>query len=168
MKQYSAKFKAAMVQRMVGANAMSVSSLSDEVGVSPATLYNWRREAAQQGSLNGTEVKESNMSQRPQDKTSEEKLRLVVEAAALDEEALGAFLRREGIHSTHLEQWRSTMLAGLEPRRRVSPQLRELKKKNKRLEKELSRKDAALAETAALLVLPKKVQSLWGDEDANT
>ncbi len=167
MKQYSEKFKAAMVQRMIGANGMSASALAEEVGVSPATLYNWRREAAQGGSLNGTE-KESSMSQRPQDKNSEEKLRLVIEASALDEEALGAFLRREGIHSTHLEQWRSTMLAGLEPRRRANPQLRELKKKNKRLEKELSRKDAALAETAALLVLQKKVQSLWGDEDAST
>ena len=38
----------------------------------------------------------------------------------------------------------------------------------KELERELRRKDKALAETAALLVLKKKVQAIWGDEDDDT
>ena len=33
------------------------------------------------------------------------------------------------------------------------------------LEKELRRKDKALAEVTALLVLAKKMETLWGDED---
>jgi len=41
-------------------------------------------------------------------------------------------------------------------------------KRIRSLEKELRRKDKALAETAALLVLKKKVQEIWGDEDENT
>ena len=41
-------------------------------------------------------------------------------------------------------------------------------KRIRALEKELRRKDKALAETAALLVLKKKVQEIWGDEDDPT
>ncbi len=41
-------------------------------------------------------------------------------------------------------------------------------KRIRTLEKELNRKDKALAETAALLVLKKKVQEIWGDEDDPT
>lgn len=41
-----------------------------------------------------------------------------------------------------------------------------VKKRIKQLERELQRKNAALAETAALLVLRKKAEALWGkDED---
>ena len=145
---------------MVEPNAITARALSREVGVSQATLSTWLRRAKTTGN--------TTMSQRPQDKTPQDKFRLVMEAAALKEEELGAFLRREGIHSTHLEQWRSEMLGGLSPKPQSKRELRELKKKNKKLEKQLSRKDAALAETAALLVLQKKVQDLWGDEDAST
>ena len=160
MKFYSPEFKAAMIQRMLEPNAISARSLSRETGVSQATLSTWLRRAKT------TEL--ATMSQRPHDKTPQDKFRLVMEAATLTGEELGAFLRREGIHSTHLEQWRSEMLVGLSPRSQPKREVRELKKKNKQLEKQLSRKDAALAETAALLVLQKKVQDLWGDEDGNT
>ena len=56
------------------------------------------------------------------------------------------------------------MLVGLEP----SPTTRVVKKRIKDLEKELLRKDRALAEAAALLVLKKKAQDLWEDEDDDT
>jgi transposase len=41
-------------------------------------------------------------------------------------------------------------------------------KRIKKLERELRRKEKALAEAAALLVLQKKVQAIWGDEDDDT
>ena len=107
------------------------------------------------------------MTQRPQDKTPQEKMSLVMRADALKEDELGAFLRQEGIQSSDLQQWRTEMLAALQTQAQNS-EVRELKKKNKLLQKELSRKEAALAETAALLVLQKKVQQLWGDEEKNT
>ena len=69
-----------------------------------------------------------------------QKLEAVLEAATLSEEDLGPFLRRKGLYRKDLEQWRG----------------------------ELRRKDAALAETAALLVLKKKAQAIWGAEDDAT
>jgi transposase-like protein len=101
-----------------------------------------------------------------------EKLEVVVEAAALSDEELGEFLRRKGLHTAQLEEWHKlategaqTALAG--PKKRTSkksPEVRRIKE----LEKELLRKDRALAEVAALLTLKKKAQAIWGDEDDGT
>jgi transposase-like protein len=105
---------------------------------------------------------------RPQDWSAEEKLAAVLEAAALSDEDLGAFLRSRGLHEAQLQQWREQMISGLNP----SPMQRNKKapetKRIRELEKELRRKDTALAETAALLVLKKKAQAIWGDEDDDT
>ena len=100
----------------------------------------------------------------------QEKLRVVVDAARLSDEELGAFLRREGLHEAQLRQWREAIGAALDEqrqgkaRREASAEAREVKA----LRKELSRKDRALAELAALLALQKKVRAIWGDEDDDT
>jgi transposase-like protein len=101
---------------------------------------------------------------RPQDWSAEEKLAAVLEAASLSEDELGVFLRSRGLHDAQLQQWRDQMLIGLEPK----PFKRAETKRIQELEKELRRKDKALAETAALLVLKKKAQAIWGDEDDDT
>ena len=99
---------------------------------------------------------------RPEDWSATEKLEAVIKTSSLGEEELGAYLRAEGLHGVHLEEWRQQAERAL-GKLPVSPNAR-LKKENQRLEKELRRKDKALAETAALLVLSKKVRALWGDE----
>jgi transposase-like protein len=104
---------------------------------------------------------------RPEDWSSEDKLKAVLEAASIPDEQLGAYLRKKGIHETHLQQWRVQMLNGLDKLASSKKTKRSNAdiKKIRSLEKELNRKDKALAETAALLVLKKKVQEIWGDED---
>ena len=103
---------------------------------------------------------------RPQDWTAEEKLQVVIEAAAVPEAELGAFLRRQGLHEAQLRQWRQQVLASLgQPSTRGSKKATPEARKLRELERELTRKDKALAETAALLVLKKKAHSIWGDED---
>ena len=107
---------------------------------------------------------------RPKDWSPEEKLKVVMEANRLPDDELGAFLRSRGLHETHLQQWRIQMIQGLD--KHSQPQKTTKTKADTKqirtLEKELRRKDKALAETAALLVLKKKVQEIWGDEDENT
>ena len=109
-------------------------------------------------------------SRRPQDWSAEEKLQVVMEAASVPEEQLGAFLRNKGIHETHLRQWRSQMLQGLHDKTsgKKGGRKRKEDKEIKELKKELARKDKALAEAAALLILKKKAQAIWGDEDDDT
>lgn len=155
---------------MSGPDAMSAHSLALEVGVSQPTLSRWMRQA---GSILDMTKNADNDPHKlpPEQRPAEEKLRIVMQAAGLADEALGALLRREGVHESHLETWREEMLQGLKgpvqaPRRRRKGKSEA--KQIKALQQELRRKDKALAETAALLVLQKKVQDLWGDGDDGT
>ena len=101
---------------------------------------------------------------RPEDWTAEERLQIVLEAAKVSEADLGAFLRSKGLHEAVLTEWRTAALTALRGPTKASPEA----KRVRALEKELARKDKALAEAAALLVLKKKVQAIWGDEDDST
>ncbi len=94
-------------------------------------------------------------------------LRILSDARGLSASELGVLLRREGLHATDLVAWQTAAEAALSaPKRRATPTPES--RRIQELERELRRKDAALAETAALLVLKKKVQEIWGDGDDST
>jgi transposase-like protein len=97
---------------------------------------------------------------RPQDWSAEEKLAAVIEAASVAEGELGAFLRTRGLHQAQLQEWRQRLLASLSARpaggaKRSQAEARRIRQ----LEQELTRKEKALAEAAALLMLKKKGSS---------
>ena len=173
---YSDIFKRQMIQKMTGTNPISATALSKLVDVPQTTLSKWLRQAGIEPSYdfpnNSTNFKTRlPMSpKRPDDWSPEEKLKAVLEADSLADEQLGAFLRHKGLHETHLQQWRNQMLHGLDKQSQSKKSKHKTSetKQLRELEKELRRKDKALAETAALLVLKKKVQQIWGDEDENT
>jgi transposase-like protein len=172
--QYTETFRARMVRRMLGPKAVTASALSQETGVSQPTLSRWLRETASVEAMSSKdkppprEVPDlPSEDKRAQDWTPAEKLRAVVETMDLKGEALGAYLRRRGLHQEQLALWQRSATAGLEGR--VSRrQAKGERKKIKELEKALRRKEKALAETAALLVLRKKANALWGDADDDT
>ena len=174
--KYSNGFRARMIQRMTGPDRVSATRLAEEVEVCQSTLSRWVREAGSQqerGKRMGSQVQERGLRQvRPDDRPAAEKLRLVMEAAALPEEKLGAFLRRNGLHEAQLDEWRRKIeeaaLGALQkPKKRRKGQSPEAKR-IRDLERELKRKDKALAEVTALLVLKKKLDALLGDEDDDT
>ena len=161
MTSYSAAFKARVVQRLVGPRAISANRLAPSVGVSQETLSRWLREAH---SVDGMTP-----SKRRGKWTGAEKLRVVIAAAGLSETELGALVRREGLHAAQLAEWRTAAEAALGARvGRATPGPSVETQRIQALERELRRKDAALAKTAALLVLKKKVQAIWGDADDST
>ena len=175
--QYPDMFKNAMIQKMTGPDAISATALSKQADVSQATLSKWLRMAGVGPSYvfpnnahEYTQMAKITDSKRPNDWSAEDKLKVVVEASSLDDEQLGAFLRSKGLHQIHLDQWRLQMLNGLQndSSKKNSRRKNVDAKRIRALEKELNRKDKALAETAALLVLKKKVQEIWGDEDDPT
>ena len=158
--KYSEAFKSKMVRKMASPGGPSANALAQDMGVHQSTLSRWLRQAARV-----EDMKKRGQSSRSW--SAAQKLEAVLEAASLSEDDLGPFLRRKGLYRRDLEQWRGEMLKGLErpqPRRRPSSKTPE-GRRIRELEKELRRKDAALAETAALLVLKKKVQAIWGAED---
>jgi transposase-like protein len=150
-KAYTATFRAEMVRRMSGPGAATARALSRETGIGQATLSLWLRSARTLSVV-------SDVTGKTPLRSPEEKLRLVVQSIALEGEELGAFLRREGVHEVELRDWRKAMLDGLGGGR-AAP-LGTDAKVIKNLEKELRRKDRALAEIAALVVLKKKAQAL--------
>ena len=155
---YSEAFKTKMVKKMLGSNGRSATALSMQVGISQATLSRWLREACTMPRMNKTNGKS-----KAKKWTTMEKLRVVVEASQLSDEELGAFLRREGIHEAQLQEWRKVAeetFAG-DSRRKGRKASREAKK-IKALERDLHRKDKALAEVSALLVLKKKPRRSGG------
>jgi transposase-like protein len=167
--QYSEKFKARMVGRMLGERRLSASALSKEVGVGQPTLSRWLREAGRVGVV--TESNEDKRPERrPEDWSPKEKLRAVIDAAGVPEAEFGVWLRRKGLKEEHLRQWREALTERADgvfsplSSRRSSAERKQVEK----LEKELKRKDKALAETAALLVLQGKMQALWAEEDDAT
>lgn len=168
---YSESFKRAMVKKMVGPGARTATVLHNECGVPQPTLSRWLREAGKVAVMSDQRDQENKKQQverrRPSDWSNEEKLQAVNEAAALSDDELGEFLRRKGLHAAQLNEWRKIILSALggKPSRKAD---KVEAKRIKELERELRRKDKALAEAAALLVLKKKMEEYWGVEDDDT
>jgi len=159
-----------MVQRMIGPAGLSAGALSREVGVSQPTLSLWLRTAGSVALVKDDEQTKPPQ-KRPDDWTPQQKLAAVMEAAGIAESELGTWLRHKGLTTEHLRQWqdtlsdRATAIFGARERR---PANAEDRKRLKELERELERKDKALAEAAALLVLQGKMKALWEAEDGST
>lgn len=151
---YSVAFKQKMVQRLTGRDAVSAMQLSRETGIRPQSLSRW---LAQAGSLPWV------ASQKPSNRqwTLEEKARVLAEALKLNGEQLSAYLRREGVRLGDFESWR---LALQQEGKDSAASVKLIRK----LERELARKEKALAEAAALLVLKKTLESAHLDEDDDT
>lgn len=154
MNEYSEGFKANMVRKMLPPGSVSAKALATEMGLNQPTLSRWLKEARSVGVMDKPVKKWS----------ASEKLRVVVDAAQLDDASLGEFLRREGLHEAQLHEWRAAAEAGLSPPARSTRSSADAKRVVV-LERELRRKDKALAEAAALLILQKKVRELWGAAD---
>jgi transposase-like protein len=166
--QYTEGFKRQMVQKMLGPPARSAKSVAREVGGPHyTTLSQWRRDAV---TMTGMDEKHRN-GKSTRSWTAAEKMDVLNRSASLSEDKLGAFLREQGIYEAQLAQWRAEAIGGLSGEtgsNELSTQLNAERKKVKDLERELRRKEKALAEAAALLVLQKKVQAIWGDGEGGT
>jgi len=159
--KYSETFKANAVQKYWHSQPRSFSKCAKKIGIASNTLENWVR--------NASFKKRANMTEKKKNWTPTEKLQLIFQAEQLSEEKLGEFLRKNGIYEDTLREWKEECLISLgQSDRDTKRENQQLKKKVQKLKKEVNRKDKALAESAALLVLSKKFQALWADEDDNT
>lgn len=153
--KYSEKFKEKMVEKMTGPSAMSAFRLSKECGVGQPTLSLWLRRARVSPMAAKAGMK------RRKRWTPEEKLRVLGAAAQLGEGELGEFLRREGLYEADLKAMRDEVTLALTAK---APKADAADKKRvKELERELRRKERALAETAAILVLRKKLSAYFSE-----
>lgn len=156
MARYSKAFKAKAVARLLPPESATLEDVSREIGVRTDTLSRWRAEALSDS----------------QDRlwTGPARLEAVVHTAGLDEAGRSAWCRENGVYPQELEQWRaqaSESLSDVSSGSSASKAERKSRQEIRKLQRDLARKDKALAETAALLVLSKKLEAIFhesGDE----
>lgn len=165
---YSDGFIARQVRRMAGPDGISASALAKDIGVPQPTLSRWLRAASNVETMTDKPSKKDKTPRRKR-WTPEEKLRVLGQASQLGDDELGAFLRAEGIHEATLRQWQETATAALaSPTKTRGGKKSPEAKRVGELERDLRRKEKALAEMAALITLQKKVRAIWGDEGDGT
>jgi transposase-like protein len=161
--RYSPERKEAVLKKMMPPHNRTIKQLALEAGISEATLYNWRQEARSKGILM------PDGDSGPTGWNARDKFAAVVESASLNEQETAEYCRRKGIYPHQLEQWRKACEDANDWDKQANTKLKATQKSHRKriksLEKELQRKEKALAEAAALLVLQKKVQAIWGDPE---
>lgn len=164
MKHYSEDTKAAIIKRMMPPNPVSIAHLSTETGVPVNTLYSWRSHYQAKGHAVPAPSK------RPDHGSAVDKPALVFETRTLNSAEPGDYCRKKGRYAEQIQTWEQAALSGYQQQEQLTKQQLEQGKTDRlriqQLEAELRRKNAALAETAALLVLSKKSQALRGDSAA--
>ena len=160
--KYSKALKAKVVSRLMSPGHGSMSELSEEFNVTVATLYNWRKEVLR----SGVAVPEEGAAEHW---SAAAKFAVVLETAALPEAELSSYCRSKGLFVEQVKGWREQCESAFDPPAggsKADSASAADRKRIRSLERELRRKESALAETAALLVLRKKAAAIWGKEEA--
>ncbi len=164
MKQYPEEFKSSIIAKLLSPNSVPVPELARDTGIPKDTLYCWRAKHQRSNGNSGAKPAPGNLG-------SAEKFSIVMETASLNEVELSEYCRRKGLYPEQIGAWRDTCMranTAASPkvdRARLSQQAKQIRQ----LEVELRRKEKALAEAAALLVLQKKVRAIWEEsEDAKS
>ncbi len=160
MTYYSPERKAALLKMLLPPFNLSMAEVSRREGVSEISLYNWRKKVSAEG------IAVSENKQPSENWSAEARFAVVLETASLSQIELSEYCRRKGLYPEQVSAWRQACITGqqtVQTQQKVDrEQARKDKKRIQDLERELHRKDKALAETAALLVLRKKLNDYWG------
>ena len=162
---HSLEFKEQALRKLRERGNRTQQSVADEINICLSTLKGWLQGSKKmaRGLAHGADALPSDVPAVTWGPS--ERLQALNESHSLSGETLHAWCREKGLFAHQLQTWREAFLTGSEPLTRDSRSaVRELQSKNDLLERQLRRKDKALAEAAALLVLQKKFQALWADE----
>ena len=152
--RFSEEFKNAVVTKIVSRGGQSIAEVCRQAGVSLSSGRCWISECDMVFGMKN--------SKGSGQWTAEAKLNAIFQSHSLSEEEVGVFLRKEGLHSHQINGWRADVLAALVSSRKPGKDDRD--HRIRELEKDLNRKDKALAEASALLILQKKVNLIWGNK----
>lgn len=163
---YSKEFKEQAVQKLLNrGQGVTIEDIATSLGVAMSSINRWVSDF-QRATSNGVRNK-SMTEKRPEDWTKEERFNAIVACHAFSEEEISAYCRAQGLYKHHIDQWKLDFLGNNKTTEPAASKLKErqLAQQNQKLKRDLHRKDKALAETAALLVLQKKVQDIWKEDE---
>jgi len=156
---YSTELKDSVVKRLEPPTNDTLTSLSNELGIPRTTIYQWKK----------NKNKKTNNNKPTSKWNSKDKFQAVLEISTLTEIEVAQYCRRKGIHVDEIKTWQKQCLKAntsiLEDPQELKNNLKKERDRIKKLQRELRRKEKALAETAALLVLRKKANAIWGDPE---
>jgi transposase-like protein len=160
---YTRRVKEAAISMMLPPNNQSLSQIQERTRIPESTLKKWREEVRRSGKAAPSGETET------EEWSSRDKFLIVVETLTKTETELAEFCRKKGLFPEQVKSWQEVCIAA---NGGTSASLAEMSKHEKEIErelrqvrKELQRKESALAETAALLVLRGKAAAIWGTED---
>ena len=162
-RNYSAEFKDQALSKARERGDKTLQDIAGKLNVSLGTLKNWLKEDDKKQALMGTV--RLPVDQVANNWNAPQRLQALFESYALRDQALHAWCREKGLFEHQLVQWRSEFCQVAKTASAGDAELRQAKQKNDKLERELRKKDKALAEAAVLLVLQKKFQALWEVEE---
>jgi transposase len=161
MKQYPEERKQAVLRRMMPPENAPVALLAQETGISDVTLYHWRKQARSGGLVVPGDGR------NPEAWSPQDKFSVVLETATLNEMELAEYCRKKGLYAEQIATWKQSCIDGnltaVEHAKVAKDKARSARKEIKELKHDLRNKEKALAETAALLVLRKKMHAIWGE-----
>jgi transposase len=171
--RYTPSYRVHAVEKALNRSEdIPLKEIAHSLGVAYSTIKNWIYLARKQElePLKNNEISNDNImmkEKRAQNWNLEEKLNMIIKCGSLDESTINGLCREKGIYSHHIKQWKQDIVNGVTSlaESKAGSEVKTLKQENKSLKKELIRKTKALAETAALLVLKKKVDLIWGSEE---
>lgn len=161
--KYSKEYRESILRRIMPPNSESIARIAKEEGISEQTLRNWQKRARRDGyAAPGTDAQSEEWS-------TQDKFVIVVETASMNESELAEYARKKGLYVEQIKAWRDACMnanGGIaKEAARLNRALKDSQKERRKLERELHRKEKALAEAAALLVLRKKARAIWGDSE---
>lgn len=163
MTPHSQERQEAILKFLSPPHNMTVAEIAKQENISAATLYNWRNKARNAGQPVPGKTKNSD------NWSAETKFSVIIETSTLTESELSQYCREKGLFVEQIKRWKADCLQGFsnqkEQDKKSQQQAKVDKAEIKTLKKELRFKEKALAETAALLVLRKKLNTLWQEED---
>ena len=161
--KYSKEYRESILRRIMPPNSESIARIAKEEGISEQTLRNWQKRARRDGyAAPGTDAQSEEWS-------TQDKFVIIVETASMNESELAEYARKKGLYVEQIKAWRDACMnanGGIaKEAARLNRALKDSQKERRKLERELHRKEKALAEAAALLVLRKKARAIWGDPE---
>jgi len=167
MARFSQQFKVQSVDKTLNRRSdQTIKEISIKLGVGFSTLQKWIR-LAKDNQLEKT-GKTMSKEKTPQDWSNAQRLDAILECHGLSDEQASKYCRENGIYLHHIKKWKRDIQSKKDGMTiDLNKEKKKLLKENKVLKKELNRKEKALAETAALLVLSKKLQAMWGENQEN-
>ena len=163
MTYLSLEAKEMIIARVLSRSDKKIEQIARENNIGTSTLYGWLKRKNQDLPLPNQRYGHHHQGQ-----SQIPPLQHILAVKGLDEEAIGVYCRQHGIHSFQLQHWQDELMKHSSTSNKASKESAEIKKlreENKALKKELHRKDKALAKTSALLVLKKKADLIWGDDE---